>query len=58
MNPRTGRPKSSNPKSTQHAFRLDDAALKKLDTVAAKNLETRVQTIRCGIEKMYSELKK
>lgn len=58
MSPRTGRPKSDNPKSTQLAVRLDDSALKKLDKVAQVNGETRVQTIRRGIDKLYSELKK
>ncbi len=55
MSPRTGRPKSDNPKSTQLSVRLDDETLRKLDTVAAKNSESRVQTIRRGIEFLYSE---
>lgn len=58
MSPRTGRPKSNNPKSTQLAVRLDEDSLKKLDEVAEANSETRVQTIRRGIDKLYSELKK
>ncbi|MCI9079678.1 MAG: hypothetical protein HFH68_12300 [Lachnospiraceae bacterium] len=58
MSPRTGRPKSKNPKSTQLAVRLDNAMLNKLDTVAKTNSETRVETIRRGINKLYSELKK
>lgn len=57
MSPRTGRPKSENPKSTQLAVRLDEETLGKLDEVAKVNSETRVQTIRRGIEKLYSELK-
>ncbi len=56
MSPRTGRPKSDNPKSTQIAVRLDKITLEKLDKVARSNSETRVQTIRRGIEKLYSEL--
>ena len=56
MSPRTGRPKSDNPKSTQIAVRLDKIALEKLDKVARSNSETRVQTIRRGIDKLYSEL--
>ena len=56
MSPRTGRPKSDNPKSTQLAVRLDNETLNKLDKVAEVNSETRVQTIRRGIEKLYSEL--
>lgn len=58
MSPRTGRPKSDNPKSIQLAVRLDEETLEKLDRVAEQNSETRVQTIRRGIEKLYSELKK
>lgn len=58
MSPRTGRPKADNPKSIQLAVRLDEETLNKLDAVAEKNNETRVQTIRRGIEKLYSELKK
>lgn len=58
MSPRTGRPKTEKPKSTQLAVRLDDETLEKLDEVAIVNSETRVQTIRRGIEKLHSELKK
>lgn len=56
MSPRTGRPKSDNPKSTQIAVRLDNEMVKRLDEVAESNSETRVQTIRRGINKLYSEL--
>lgn len=58
MSPRTGRPKSKNPKSTQITVRLDDETLEKLDEVAKSNSETRVQTIRRGINNLHSELKK
>lgn len=58
MSPRTGRPKSDNPKSTQLAVRLDEETLKQLDEVAEKNSETRVQTIRRGIKVLHSELDK
>lgn len=56
MSPRTGRPKSDNPKTTQLAVRLDEETLRKLDTVAQKNSETRVETLRRGINRLYSEL--
>lgn len=56
MSPRTGRPKTEKPKSTQLAVRLDNETLEKLDTVATKNSETRVETIRRGINKLYAEL--
>lgn len=58
MSPRTGRPKSDNPKATQLAVRLDNDTLRKLDEVAKAFSETRVQSIRRGIEKLYSEIKK
>lgn len=58
MSPRTGRPKSDNPKSTQLAVRLDDDTLRKLDEVARINSETRVQSIRRSIQFLYSELTK
>lgn len=57
MSPRTGRPKAENPKSTQIAVRLDNKTLDKLDFVARANSETRVETIRRGINTLYSELK-
>ena len=53
-----GRPKSENPKSTQLTVRLDKETLEKLDRVTQANHESRVQTIRRGIEKLFSELKK
>lgn len=56
LSPRTGRPKTEKPKSTQLAVRLDNETLEKLDTVAKKNSETRVETIRRGINKLYDEL--
>ena len=58
MSPQKGRPKSDNPKSTQLAVRLDKETLNKLDAVAEHNLETRVQTIRRGIDRLYSDIKK
>ncbi len=58
MSPRTGRPKSNNPKLTQLAVRLDNETLMQLDEVAKMNSETRVQTIRRGIKTLYSELGK
>lgn len=57
MSPRTGRPKSDNPKSTQLAVRLDDETLWKLDEVARRNSEKRVEAIRRAINHLYSELK-
>ena len=53
-----GRPKSENPKSVQLAVRLDKETLEKLDACAEAYGETRVQAIRRGIEKLYSDIKK
>lgn len=53
-----GRPKIDNPKGTQISVRLDNETLEKLDTCAKATGETRAQTLRRGIEKLFSELKK
>ena len=58
MSPRTGRPKSRYPTSIQIAVRFDEIELEKLDKVAKEYSETRVQSIRRGIENLYSEIKK
>lgn len=58
MSPRTGRPKSEKPKQTQLGVRLDDEQLKQLDVVATHYNETRAESIRRGIQKLYTELKK
>ncbi len=58
MSPRTGRPKSDNPKEKQLGVRFDKEQLERLDTVAEYYKETRVESIRRGIEKLYSEIKK
>ena len=53
---RMGRPKSENPKSTQLSVRLDQGTLEKLDRCAEHYKETRVQILRRGIEKVFSEI--
>ena len=50
-----GRPKSDNPKSAQLTVTLDKETL---DACAEAHKETRVQVIRRGIEKVFSEIKK
>lgn len=55
MSPRTGRPKSENPKSTQLAVRLDGETLDKLDELATLYGVSRVEVLRMGIERLYSE---
>ena len=56
--PPMGRPKSEHPKANQLTVRLDDETLSKLDKSAEILKETRVQIIRRGIEKVFSEIKK
>lgn len=58
MSPRTGRPKSDNPKGKQLGVRFDKDELEKLDTVAEYYKETRAESIRRGVKKLYSEIKK
>lgn len=58
MSPRTGRPKSENPKVKQLGVRFDKETLDKLDVVANHYQETRVESLRRGVEKLYSEIKK
>lgn len=57
MSPRTGRPKSNNPKEKQLGVRFDADTLNKLDVVAEHYKETRVASIRRGVKKLYFELK-
>lgn len=58
MAPTMGRPKSDNPKATQLAVRLDAETLRKLDENAAYYGETRVESLRRGIETVNKGIKK
>lgn len=58
MSPRTGRPKSDNPKVKQLGVRFDRETLDKLDALTEHYQETRVEVIRRGVNKLYSEIKK
>lgn len=53
-----GRPKSDNPKAKQLTVRLDDKTFEKLEESAKRLNTTRVDVIRKGIEKVFSETKK
>lgn len=53
-----GRPKSDNPKATQIGVRLDVETLRKLDENAAFFEETRVASLRRGIELVNQAIKK
>ncbi len=50
MSPRTGRPKSENPKSIDIKVRIDDEMNKKLIEYAAKHNISRTEVIRNGIK--------
>ena len=55
---RMGRPKSDNPKDAQITLRLDAETLRKLDENAAHYKETRVESLRRGIEEVNKGIKK
>ena len=57
MSPRTGRPKSDNPKSTQITVRMDKETVEKLDALTEAYSVSRVDVIRSGIERLYSEIR-
>jgi predicted DNA-binding protein len=53
-----GRPKVENPKNTQLGIRFDQELLEKLDILADYYGKTRAETVRIGVETLYSQLKK
>lgn len=57
MSPRTGRPKSENPKNERITIRLDSNTFKKLSAYCAKEKIDKAEAIRRGIDKLMSELK-
>ncbi len=58
MTPRTGRPKSENPKDARIGVRLDEETVRKLDEVASIKNESCSQVIRRGIEREYEDVNK
>ena len=58
MSPRTGRPKSDNPKGDFVGVRLDKLTVEKLDEVVKLKKSNRSEIIREGIELFYSDTKK
>ena len=56
MSPRTGRPKAENPKGVQVTARVDAETLEKLDKAAEHYGESRADTIRRGIERVYQDM--
>ena len=58
MSPRTGRPKSDNPKGDFVGVRLDKLTVEQLDEVVKLKKSNRSEIIREGIELIYSDTKK
>lgn len=58
MSPRTGRPKSENPKSNPIHVRLDNETKEILDEYCQQEEISKTEGIRRGIHKLKSEIKK
>lgn len=58
MSPRTGRPKTENPKDIRYSIRLDSETEKELKKYCEKNGITKGEAIRNGIHLLLSEKKK
>lgn len=58
MSPRTGRPKSENPKNIQLKIRADKETIESLDYCCEKMDKTRSDIIRLGIQKIKAEIDK
>ena len=58
MSPRTGRPKSENPKTIEVKARIDEETNLELIKYCEKEQITRTEVIRLGIRKVLDENKK
>lgn len=58
MSPRTGRPKSINPKSNPIHVRLDDETKEILENYCKRENVTKTEGIRKGIHRLRSDIKK
>lgn len=56
MSPRTGRPKSDNPKDIQLKIRADRQTIEDLDYCCKESNSTRSDVIRLGIQKVKKDL--
>ena len=56
MSPRTGRPKSDNPKNIQLKIRADKQTVDDLDFCCEKTDLTRSDVIRLGLQKVKQEV--
>lgn len=57
MSPRTGRPKSDNPKSNPIHVRLDEETKNILETYCRQESIAKTEGIRRGIHRLKSEIK-
>ncbi len=57
MSPRTGRPKSDNPKSERITVRLDSECIKTLNAYCKQEKIEKAEAIRRGIDKLKSDIK-
>ena len=58
MSPRTGRPKSENPKDIQLKIRADKQTIDDLEFCCEKKQMTKSDVIRLGIQKVKDEVRK
>ena len=58
MSPRTGRPKTDNPKDIQLKIRADKKTIEDLDFCCEQLNKTRSDIIRMGIQKVKGEVDK
>lgn len=58
MSPRTGRPKSDNPKSERITVRLDNECSQTLKAYCEQEQVEKAEAIRRGIDKLKSDIKK
>lgn len=58
MSPRTGRPKSENPKDIQLKIRADKQTIEDLEYCCQKTSLTKSDVIRLGIQKVKEEVDK
>jgi hypothetical protein len=58
LSPRTGRPKSENPKSVNYTIRLDIETERKLQEYCAKHNISRGEAIRRGVHLLLAQQEK
>lgn len=58
MSPRTGRPKSDNPKSDRYIIRMSADMTKMLEELTSFYGKSKAEIFRMGLERLYAEMKK